>query len=306
MRNVKFYLLIVALLTLAVVVPMSAQVSTITLPASFVPEGTVIPFGHTLYVSSQANGSIYVADLLTGDGSELVPPNGRIALGLSYDSRTNYLFVAGGPSFPLRIYNAGTGDLVREYSRPVGAETDCPGFVNPAYFANDVVVTSRGAYVSDSLNPCIYKAALGPSGGLPEELDIIALERDGLPGDGWYPSFCPNGIEASSNGKQLFLVDTAGGGLYSINPDDGGWIRLLDNLVGGDGLLLIGRRLYVAQNFLNQVSVVELKQGTGKAELVHTIRDPSLDSPATLAAFGPYLYVANAGAGGLNVSRLRR
>ncbi len=302
MRNVKFYVLMVALLTLAFVVPMSAQVPIIGLPPGFVPEGTVIPFGHTLYVSSQSDGSIYRADVLTGDSSELVPPTNEKALGLSYDSRTDYLFVAGANLFPLRVYDAETGDLVREYSRPASADTDCPGFGDPfAFFANDVVVASNGAYVSDSLNPCIYKAAIGPAGALPEGLEIITLS---LPEDDSFPaSFLPNGIEATSNGKELFLVDMVNGGLYSINPDDGLCTLLLDSLVGGDGLLLIGRRLYVAQNS-NQVSVVELQHGQGTAQLVRTIHDPSLLGPATLAAFGPYLYVANAS--GMNVSRLRR
>jgi len=310
MKNVKLYVLIVALLTLALSGPMSAQVPTILLPSGFVPEGTVISFGPNLYVGSQADGSIYRANVLTGDGDTLVPavtPQPSMALGLSYDSRTDYLFVAGGYFFPLRVYDAETGDLVRTYSLSSPVSADCPGLGPPDYFANDVVVTSHGVYISDSANPCIYKATLGPAGRLPEEeeLEIITLkDRHLLPGGGSLPDFMPNGIEATPNGKQLFLVDGAGGGLYRINPDNGEWTKLLGGLNGGDGLLLIGRRLYVTQNTGNIVSVVELQKGKGTARVVRTIEDPSLNLPATLAAFGPYLYVANAG--GQNVSRLPR
>lgn len=326
MKELRFYVLIVVLLTLALSGPVLAQVSEIEL--GFKPEGTVIPFGHTLYIGSQIYGDLTIsrANILTGEVSPLVVDTAHpgMALGLSYDSRTDYLFVAGGPSFPLRVYDAGTGELVHQY--PLPTSTDCPGTgppLNLPYFTNDVVVTSRGVYVSDSANPCIYKATLGPAGALPDELEIIKLALAGLPGpegyEGSFPYFLPNGIEATSNGKQLYLVDSVGGGLYSIDPGNGEWTHLLGGLVGGDGLLLIGRTLYVTQNTVNnywidvaggtqvtteQVSVIELQKGQGAAQVVLTIPDSSLSNPATLAAFGPYLYVANAGAN--NVLRLSK
>ena len=69
----------------------------IPLPDGFRPEGIVLGVGHEIYAGSLANGSIYQADLRTGKGSILVEPSDdRIAVGMAFDRRSNYLFVAGG------------------------------------------------------------------------------------------------------------------------------------------------------------------------------------------------------------------
>src|SRR5262245_55201493 len=72
---------------------------TIALPNGFQPEGVVIGRGTTIYAGSIPTGAIYQADLRTGEGSILVPPQpGRAAIGLDFDRRTNLIYVAGGPT----------------------------------------------------------------------------------------------------------------------------------------------------------------------------------------------------------------
>ena len=69
---------------------------TIPLPTGFQPEGIDVGNGHTFYVGSIPTGAIYRGDLRTGNGSVLVPPQGRAAIGVDFaDER---LFVAGGPT----------------------------------------------------------------------------------------------------------------------------------------------------------------------------------------------------------------
>src|SRR5918912_4473148 len=73
----------------------------IALPNGWLPEGIVTGRGPVIYSGSRANGAIYAADLRTGEGQILVPgQTGRVAVGLDFDRRSNYIFAAGG----------GTGD----------------------------------------------------------------------------------------------------------------------------------------------------------------------------------------------------
>src|SRR4029450_4324193 len=90
--------------------------SLISLPANFGPEGIAVGTGHTFYVGSLAAatlGQILVGDLRTGEGSELVAPTGRPALGMKYDERSHLLFVAGGVSGTGAIYDATSGEQGR-------------------------------------------------------------------------------------------------------------------------------------------------------------------------------------------------
>src|SRR5215216_7265670 len=88
----------------------------IALPNGWLPEGVVTGHGPVLYSGSRANGAIYAANLRTGEGAILVPGvTGRVAVGLSFDARTNYIFAAGGNTGKGYVYDATTGDLVQEY-----------------------------------------------------------------------------------------------------------------------------------------------------------------------------------------------
>ena len=59
----------------------------IPLPDGFRPEGVVVGNGLDIYAGSLATGAIYRADLRTGQGEIIVPPqgDGTIAVGLSFD-----------------------------------------------------------------------------------------------------------------------------------------------------------------------------------------------------------------------------
>lgn len=262
--------------------------SLIPLPDGFRPEGVVVGKGLDIYAGSLADGSIYRADLRTGQGEIVVPPpgDGIIAVGLSFDRRSNFLFVAGGPAGAGYVYDVETGVMVAEYQ----LTTEGPTFIN------DVIVTRSAAYFTDSFRPFFYRIPLGPAGELPDAVDFEEIPLTGdfvfVPG-----AFNANGIDATPNGKSLLIVNSTSGELYHVEPDTG-FASMIDlggeTLNNGDGILLDGMTLYVVQNRLNQVAVVQLDNGLTAGEIVATITSDDFDVPTTITEFGNFLYLVNA------------
>jgi hypothetical protein len=259
----------------------------IALPDGFQPEGVVVGKGLNIYAGSLATGAVYRADLRTGQGEIVVPDQaaGIIAVGLSFDKRSNLLFVAGGPAGAGYVYDVETGTMVAEYP-----------FTEEPSFINDVIVTRSAAYFTDSFRPFFYRIPLGPGGQLP---DASAVEEIPLSGDFVFiPSaFNANGVDATANGKSLVIVNSTSGELYHVEPETG--IASLIDLGGatvpnGDGILLDGMTLYVVQNRLNQIAVVQLDSDLTAGEIVAIITNQAFDVPTTITEFGNSLYAVNA------------
>jgi sugar lactone lactonase YvrE len=257
----------------------------IALPNGWLPEGIVTGHGPVIYSGSRANGAIYAADLRTGEGEIIVPGQaGRVAVGLSFDKRSNYIFAAGGATGMAYVYDADTGDLVREYT-----------LTAPGTFVNDVIVTRRAAYFTDSARAVYYRVPLGPGGRLSAS---SAVETIPLTGEyQQVPGFNSNGIEATPNGKHLIIVNSSSGLLYRVEPLSGE-ATVIDlggaSVSMGDGLLLHRRTLYVVRNRINQIAVVKLAQDLSSGTLVETITQQNFDVPTTIAEFRNALYVVNA------------
>jgi sugar lactone lactonase YvrE len=291
MRRVSWMLVgLVVFAVLLAQAPMSARAAVtwpdvIALPNGWQPEGVVTGHGPVIYSGSLANGAIYAADLRTGEGEIIVPGQaGRVAVGLSFDSRTNYIFVAGGGTGKAYVYDAGTGALVQEYT-----------LTAPGTFVNDVIVTRDAAYFTQSFLPEYYRVPLGPGGQLAAPGDVKTIPLGGA----WQQvaGFNANGIEATPNGKYLVIVNSTTGALYRVEPLTG--VATLIDLGGasvsaGDGLLLRGHTLYVVRNQLNQIAVITLAPDLSSGEVVGTITNPNFDIPTTIAAFGNALYAVNA------------
>ena len=62
----------------------------------------------------------------------------------------------------------------------------------------------------------------------------------------------------------------------------------------GDGLEVVGSRLVVVRNQLNEVDVFRLGAHLGSARLVRTLTSPDLDVPTTVAFSAGRLWVVNA------------
>lgn len=259
----------------------------ISLPDGFQPEGIVVGRGTTIYSGSVATGAIYSADLRTGQGSILVPPqSGRAAVGLGFDSRTNFLYVSGGPTGSAYVYDAATGAEQGVYQLTSSTAT----------FINDAVVTRDAVYFTESLRPVLYRLPLSAGGALPAP---SAVQEIPLSGDYQFEpnQFNANGIEATPDGRWLIIVNTTVGALYRVNPTTGEATEIDlggGSVANGDGLLLRGHTLYVVQNFLNQVAVVKLNNKFTSGEIVQVLTDPRFDIPTTIATHGNRLYVVNA------------
>jgi hypothetical protein len=168
--------------------------------------------------------------------------------------------------------------------------TDLPSFIN------DVVITRDAAYFTNSFQPILYKVPLADDGGLPSPLTSVAIP---LSGDYQFTAgaFNANGIDALPNGKTLVIVNSTEGALYTVDPETGVASRIdlgMGNVSNGDGILLQGRTLYVVQNQLNRIAVVELASNLASGEIVDLLTNSSFDVPTTIAKFGNALYAVNA------------
>lgn len=273
----------------ALAAPGGAFPDIIPLPNAWQPEGIAVGRGTTFYAGSLANGAIYRGDLRSGEGAILVPgQTGGLSVGLAVDTRSNYLFAAGGLNGNANVYDADSGALLATYQ-----------FTAPfSGFVNDVIVTGDAAYFTDSFQPHLYRVALGPGGALPAvgDFQTIMLSGDWTQVAGAFV-FNANGIEAAANGKALLVINSALGALYRVDPQSGA-ATLIDlngaSLTNGDGLALQGKILYVVRNQLNQIAVVNLAPSFASGSLTRTITSPDFRVPTTVAIFGSSLYAINA------------
>jgi sugar lactone lactonase YvrE len=273
--------IVIAIVVLGLLAPSApAAQRTIALPDEFRPEGIASGEGASFYVGSIPQGSVYRGSYRTGRGEVLVPPHeGRNHTGLKVDKRFDRLFVSGGPSKGIYVYDANTGADLRSYSLP------------DAGFINDVVLTRNAAYFTDSLVQQLYRVPIGEGGRLGE------VQRLPITGDlDFVDGFNANGIEAARQGQTLIVVQSNLGKLYTVNARSGHSteIRLDEALTNGDGILLDGRTLYVVRNRNNLVAVVGLNDNLRRGEVVDELTDPLLDVPTTIAPFDGFIYAVNA------------
>jgi sugar lactone lactonase YvrE len=268
----------------AVVVPIAVAASrpfpqVIQLPAGFQPEGIAIGRGTTFYVGSIPTGAVFSGDLRTGAGKVLVQPQaGRAAIGLKA-SRDGRLFVAGGQTGKAFVCDARSGAPLAEHTLATGAS-----------FINDVALRHGTAYFTNSRAAEIFALPLG--GG---PVQRIALTGDfQQTGDPTATNL--NGIAVAGH-DTLVLVQTNTGKLFTADADSGATDEIDlggATVVNGDGLLLIGRVLFVVQNRLNQIAVVVLSRDLSRGRVVKTITDPAFDVPTTIARAGRHLFAVNA------------
>jgi len=251
------------------------KLDTIALPTAFQPEGIAAGRRGTFYVGSIPTGAVYRGSFKTGDGSVLVPPHeGRAAIGLKV--ARGLIYVAGGPTGKAFIYNARTGADVADFQlAPAGQPT----------FVNDVVLTRRGAFFTDSRRASLYRLADGKASELPLT-GITMAEGNNL-----------NGIVAARGGRTLLAIQGNVGALHKIDSSTGA-ATPVDlggaTLVNGDGMLLFGRYLFVVQNRLNKIAVVKLSSGLSSGKVVAELTDSDFNVPTTIAAHRGSLWAVNA------------
>jgi hypothetical protein len=234
------------------------------------------------FVSITADGAIYRGTLGSDTVSPFIPgAPGRAAIGL--ETRRGKLYVAGGPTGSITVYDLATRQPVATFQTGAGG------------FLNDLVVTGRGdIYVTDSFRPVLWHVTaeqVRAGSGTPQALAVsppVVYE----PGQ-----FNLNGIVARG-ARRLVVVDSNSGELFRIRLGrDRSSIRSIDEIQGatvpgGDGLLLDRGRLVVVQGNPAQLSFLKLRAGARRARLLGTRTSDKLRGPSTVdRAKGLYLVV---------------
>lgn len=252
----------------------------IELPNGFFPEGIAIGKRDTFFTGSLVDGAIYRGDLRTGEGDVFVDGTpGQIAVGMDVDRWGTQLFVAGGPSGTARVYDTRTGELLSDIQLGQG-------------FINDVIVTRRAAYFTNSAAPELYEVPLTRRGDVAGDPRVITVSGDFefVPG-----AFNANGIEAVDR-NTLIVVNSTVGELYAVDVHSGeaSTIDTGGVAVNGDGLVLVGRTLYAVIGGLDQVTELRLSRDLEHARVTDTITSDVFDVPTTAARRGNSLYVVSA------------
>ncbi len=263
--------------------------TTIPLPDNWLPEGIAIGLLPFAYFGSRADGSIYRANLITGDGRRLPTPGpGTPAVGLKLDL-LGRLFVAGGNAGNGRVVSALSGRILVNYQ-----------FTTAASFVNDVVLTDDAAFFTDTNNPTLYVVPLGRHGSLPDSngfrpLPLTSATPTALTG--------LNGIAETPDRRALLVIQSGTGTLFRVDKDTGAATAVTltgegppggESLPNGDGLLLDGRTLYAVQNRLNTVAVLRMSRDGTSGRVLGRVTDARFDVPTTVAKFFDRLYLPNA------------
>ena len=163
-------------------------------------------------------------------------------------------------------------------------------------FLNDLVVTRKGVFATDSKN---------------QELAVVPFRKDGslrparaartlhLSGDLMYTAdaadFDLNGI-VRKHGR-LLAVQSNTGKLFRINKRTG-VTRALDlggyQLANGDGLEIRRHTLFVVRNQDELIAQLHLNRRLTAATLVRQLTSPDLDFPTTVALQDRQLWTVNA------------
>jgi sugar lactone lactonase YvrE len=253
----------------------------IDLPANFQPEGIAIK-DTTAYFGSRVDGDIYAADLRTGTGHVISQGPGTPSLGLKIDGRGR-LFVAGAGGGDGRVIDTRTGTVLASYKFTTATPT----------FVNDVILSKDAAWFTDSRQPVLYKVPLGRHGKL-EAAETVPLSGDYVHDP---LNNNANGISLTPDGRALIIVQSATGFLFRVDPRTGVTRRIdLGGAVmtAGDGLLRSEDTLYVVQNRLNKIAVLNLTNDGLSGRLVREITSTDFDIPTTAAFFGNRIYLPNA------------
>ncbi|MBT2532745.1 hypothetical protein J7E83_11540 [Arthrobacter sp. ISL-48] len=249
-------------------------------------EGIAAGTGTTFYAGDLELGDIYQGDIRTGMTELLIDaPDGRMAVGMKFDAGTNLLFVAGGAAGNAYVYNTATLEPIAEITL-----TTLPGS-----FINDVTLTPRGAWFTNSKYPELYFV---PFDGLddPDAIVTLSLTDPGLVLEDPATQFGFNGIASAKGGNVLLVAHSQNQAIYTVAPDTGASALVEGVSVPNvDGILVRGQQLWAVQNFSNQISRIDLAKNfsSGVVEDV-IINEEAFQIPTTAALFGNTLAVVNA------------
>jgi sugar lactone lactonase YvrE len=275
--------LLMLALTIALAVPAAAsrQAGVIVLPGATSAEGIAAGRGATFFAGDLFRGDIFRGNFRRGTAELFIDaPDGRQAVGMAVDRARRLLFVAGGFTGQAYVYDMGTKATVATYQ-----------FGNPqTSVINDVAVTRRGAWFTDSKQATLYFVPMNRA-GVSTQFKTLALSGPAADTSG---EFNLNGIQATARGKTLIVAHSANGKLYTVDPSTGASAIIAGVSVPTvDGIVLQGRRLWAVQNS-NRVTRVRLGPRLRSGVVERVITSDRFQVPSTATRYGRSLAVVNA------------
>lgn len=268
----------------------AAPARTYALPGGSVfPEGVAYdPTRNIFFTGSTNDGTIFRGDLGSGEVKVFSAggSDGRTAaIGMKVDAKTRRLWVCGGGTGQVFVYNADTGALIRKYSTPAAADT----------FLNDVAIAPNGdAYITDSRRPVLFRigGAAAEPGELESWLDLTGTIIQYTSG-----ATNLNGIVITQAGAYMIVVHSSAQKLYriSLTGREVWEINLGGVAQGGDGMVLDGNTLYVLARTQTSDGIVriQLTPTYASGTIKDTFRDESFAFPTTIAKVDGRMLVVN-------------
>ena len=251
---------------------------------------TVDQSSGTFYVGSVKESTIYKGKIVRPT-LEVFSPGGAdgrsIATGMFFAN--DRLVVVGRQTGLIFVYNTRNGRLISKLDN--GLRTG-QTFLNDTTFAPD-----GGAYVTDSINPVLYRVAPTRTGQY-ELQEFLKFEGTPVmyvnaPGAEWINV---NGIVATSDGRYLIIGKRNENALFRVDLKTREIVRVnmpVGMLNTPDGLFLEGNTLYVTQNVPKSIAVVKLSSDFSQAELERTINHPTFAFPTSVARYKNRLLVVS-------------
>jgi sugar lactone lactonase YvrE len=252
----------------------------ITLPGATGTEGVAKGAGSTFYAGDLLTGDVYRGDVHRRTAAKFVDaPAGRFAAGMKADLDDHLLFVAGGPTGQGYVYSTTTGAQVAAYT-----------FATAPTFINDVALTARGAWFTDSSRSVLYFVPVRD--GRPGSFSTLHLSGPAADLSG---AFNNNGIQATADGSRLLVAHSGQGAVNVVNPRTGASraVRGL-SVPNVDGILLDDHTLWVVRNSDNEVVKAQLSGDLRAGTVLRTITSSLFETPTTVALSSGKLLVANA------------
>jgi len=280
-RSAVPLLLLALVTTLAAPAAAARPAEVIVLPGASSAEGIAAGRGATFYAGDLFRGDIFRGDFQRGTAELFIDaPDGRMAVGMAADVAHGLLFVAGGFTGQAYVYDTGTGATVATYQLGDPATT----------VVNDVAVTQRGAWFTDSLQARLYFVPVGRA-GVPGPFGTLTLSGPAADTSG---EFNLNGIQATPSGTTLIVAHSANGQLYTVDPATGASAAIAGVSVPNvDGIVLEAGRLWAVQN-TNQVTSIRLRPHLTSGVVEKVITSDLFQVPTTAARHGSRLAVVNA------------
>lgn len=259
------------------------------------PQAIAFPEG---VAASSVTGDIYTNATVTGMIARVSLESGTVnllpspfegnppantsvnALGLKLDQQ-NRLWIAGGASGTAHVVDGQTGTVLAKFTTPSGNA-----------LLNDVILAGDSAYFTDTRRPTIWRAKTDALASGPLEAWLDLSNSPITYGDGANL----NGITASADGRYLVVVHMQRGELYRIDTTNRDVRRIQVNsgaLNGGDGLLLVGQRLFLVRQPAQEIVALNMSADLLQANEQKRIRSPNMQWPATAALHGEHLIIGN-------------